>query len=590
MRISKLFFLFVITFTLNLLGSTALAKEYAIPELKIEVSINPDGTVTITEHRTYVFDGDFSWANYALPKSGFSAIRNIQVSENGSNFVNLNSEEPGTFLVEESNRSYNIKWFYEAEDEERVFSISYTLEGAVVIGPEWSEFFWDYAAAGREKSTEELTILFQLPEAVSDANLHSWVRKPAWEIESVPFDKGLQFTGSDISRSQAVVIRTVFPTSIFDTSRTNITNPDFSLIWARNDEENYRQQQIAEAEERERLMTYGIELTVVIAGLSILCFVYFYRKFGSRHQVNLSPNESLMIPGKQKPAAIGWLLMHRTITGGHVTATLLDLARRGYFVITEAEPEEDESWFSNPNNDNTFIIAETDKEPDSSLTEWEIALLNFVKKRISEGHSDIKKVFKFTDSEVSKWYSSWKDELKSFAEEQGWIDRESFKGAWLNFGLQMVLMLAALVGIFILHPVVGLAAIVVFICSVLSLIIVRRTPKGEELYISWSNYQQALKNAKDYSIPDHHLGRHFIYSIAFGLSKDHIEHLFEQNPVAASTITWMIIIPGSDSSPASIATSFSNLAATGTISSGGGASGGVASAGSAGGGASGGAG
>ncbi len=590
MRFSKFCLLFVTVFSLSFLSITTHAKEYSIPELQIEVSINPDGTVTITEHRTYVFDGDFSWANYELPKSGFSAIRNIQVSENGTHFVNLNSEEPGTFLVEESSRSYNIKWFYEAEDEERVFSISYTLEGAVVIGPEWSEFFWNYAAAGREKSTEDLTILFQLPEAVSDSNLHSWVREPAWEIESVPFDKGLQFTGADISRNQAVVIRTVFPTSVFDASRTGITNPAFSLSWARNDEANYREQQIAEAEERERMMTYGIELAVVLAGLSILCFVYFYRKYGSRHQINLSSNESLMIPGKQQPAAIGWLLMHRTITGGHVTATLLDLARRGYFVITEAEPEEDESWFSNPNGDHTFIITETDKEPDSSLTEWEISLLNFVKERISEGHSDIKKMFKFTESEVSKWFYSWKSDLKSYAKKQEWIDRDSFKGAWLNFGLQMVLMLAALAGIFILHPVVGLAAIVVFICSVLSLVIIRRTPKGEELYRSWSNYQQALRNAKDYSIPDHHLGRHFIYSIAFGLSKKNIEQLFEHNPAAVTTITWMIIMPGSDGTPANIATSFSNLAATGTISSGGGVSGGGASAGSAGGGASGGAG
>lgn len=590
MKFSKFCFLLVTFFTLNLLSFTTQAKEYSIPELRIEVSVNPDGTVTITEHRTYVFDGDFSWANYELPKSGFSAIRNIQVSENGSDFVNLNTEEPGTFLVEESSRSFNIKWFYEAEDEERIFTISYTLEGAVVIGPEWSELFWNYAAAGREKSTDELSILFQLPEVVADSNLHSWVREPAWEIESTSFDRGLQFTGSDISRSQAVVIRTVFPTSVFDPGRISITDRGFSLAWARNDEANYREQQIAEAEERERMMTYGIELAVIIAGLSILCFIYFYRKYGSRHQINLSRNESLMIPGKQQPAAISWLLMHRTITGGHVTATLLDLARRGYFVINEAEPEKDDSWFASASTENTFHITDAQKEPDSTLKEWELSLLSFVKERISEGHNDISKIFKFTDGDVSKWYSSWKNELKSFAEKQGWIDAESYKGAWWNFGIQMIFMLAALAGIFILHPVAGLAAIVVFVASVLSLSIIRRTPKGEELYKSWKNYQEALKNAKDYSIPDHHLGRHFIYSIAFGLSKDHIEHIFEQNPGAASAITWIIIMPGSDSTPASIATSFSNLAATGTISSGGGVSGGGASAGSAGGGASGGAG
>ncbi|MEQ8523465.1 DUF2207 domain-containing protein [Gracilimonas sp.] len=590
MKVLNIGCLFLMIFILNIFTSAVQAKEYSIPELKIEVTINPDGTVTITEHRTYVFDGDFSWANYELPKSGFSAIRNIQVSENGTNYTNLNAEEPGTFLVEESNRAFNIKWFYNAEDEERIFTISYTFEGAVVTGPEWSEFFWNYAAAGREKSTEEITIQVQLPETLPDSSLHSWVREPSWVIESATLENGFQFTGSDISRGQAVIIRTVFPASVFNSSAVSITDPEFSLLWAQNDEINYRQQKIAEAEEREQMMNYAIELSVVIAGLSLLCFIFFYRKYGTRHQINLSRNESLMIPGNQKPAAIGWLLMHRTITGGHVTATLLDLARRGYLVVNEVEPEEDKSWFSASSDQNTFAITLNEKEPESNMPEWELSLLNFVKDRISDGNTEIKEIFKFSDSNVSKWYYSWKDELNKFTKKQYWIDSESYKGAWWNFGIQLIFMLVAVAGIFILHPIVGIATFIVFVASVLSLAIIRRTPKGEELYQSWKNYHNALKNAKEYSIPENHLGRHFIYSIAFGLSKDHIEQIFEQNPAAVSHITWIIILPGSNSTPASIASSFGNLAATGTISAGGGSAGAGASAGAAGGGASGGAG
>lgn len=590
MRLLNFGCLILMCFILSMFPDATQAKEYSIPELRVEVSINPDGTVTIIEHRTYVFDGNFSWANYELPKSGFSAIRNIQVSENGTKYTNLNAEEPGTFLVEESNRAFNIKWFYNAEDEERTFTISYTLEGAVVIGPEWSEFFWNYAAAGREKSTEDITIQVLLPEMLPDSTLHSWVREPSWEIESTTLENGFKFSGSDISRNQAVIIRTVFPASVFNSSEVSVTDPEFSLAWAQNDEINYRQQKIAEAEEREQMMNYGIELSVVIAGLSILCLIFFYRKYGTRHQINLSRNESLMIPGNQKPAVIGWLLMHRTITGGHVTATLLDLARRGYLVVNEVEPEEDKSWFSSSNNENTFTITVNEKEPESNMPEWELSLLAFVKDRISDGKTEIKEIFKFSDSKVSKWYYSWKDELNTFAKKQDWIDSESYKGAWWNFGIQLIVMLAAVAGIFILHPVVGIATFIVFVASVLSLVIIRRTPKGEELYQSWKNYQNALKNAKEYSIPEHHLGRHFIYSIALGLGKDHIEQMFEQNPAAVSHITWMIILPGSNSNPANIASSFSNLAATGTVSAGGGGAGAGASAGAAGGGASGGAG
>ncbi len=587
MCIPKTWYLPFLLLVLLIFTSPVHAKDYSIPQLQIEVQINEDGSLRIMEHRTYVFDGEFSWANYKLPKNGFSAISNIQVSEVGKNFTNLNTEEPHTFLVEESKDAFNIKWFYNAENERRVFTISYTLDGAIVTGPEWSEFFWNYAAAGREKSTDQITILVQLPQTLPNSSLHSWVREPAWEIESNYLDNGFQFTGSDISRAQAVIIRTVFPTSVFDENSINITNPDFSLAWAQNQEANYRKQKQEQAAEQERKLMFGIDAVVILMGLSILAYVFFYRKYGARHKINLSQNESLMIPGRQKPASIGWLLMHRIVSGNHVTATLLDLARQGYLTIKEEEPEQ-EKWYSTKKSG--FEVHPTEKVPETNMTEWEKRLLDFVTSRVTkEGHV-IEDIFKFSDSEVSKWFSEWKKSVEEYCMSKGWIDKSSYKGVFWNLGIQIFLFLVATACLFMIHPILAIAMGVTFFASVFSLAIIRRTPTGEELYQSWKNYHNALKNAEDYSIPENHLGQHFIYGIAFGLGKQNIEKMFEHNPNAISTIYWISILPDSSSSPADMASSFSNLAATGTISAGGGATGSGASSGSAGGGASGGAG
>lgn len=577
------FLVLILCFSLH----TVEAKDYTIPKLQVEVQINEDGSLRITEHRTYVFDGSYSWANYNLPKSGFSSIYDIQVSEGGTNFTNLNTEEPGTFLVEESPDSFNIKWFYSADTEERIFTISYTLKGALVIGPEWSEFFWNYASANREKDTDLISILIQLPETIEAFNLHSWIREPAWSIESDKYENGFQFKGTDINKNQAVIIRTLFPTSVFDES-INVNNPDFSLENAQKEEINYRKQQQLIAEENERLYKLGIETAVILSGLSILCFIFFYRKYGIRHKINLSQNKSLMIPGNQKPAVIGWLIMNRTITGALVTATLLDLARQRYFTIKEEEPQ-DEKWYSS--EESGFSIHPEGKEPDDSLNDWELDLLSFVKKRVvNEGHS-MKDVFKFTDSDVSTWFYAWKKKVSEYSKKQGWIDTESYTGAYWNAGIQIFLLLAATTGIFIIHPILAVAAAIAFFSSISSLAIIRRTPKGEELYQRWKNYQSALKNAKEYSISNDKLGLHFIYGIALGLGEQHFEQMFKQNPEAMTLIYWIVILPGNANSPANIASSFSKLAATGTISSGGGGvTGGGASAGVAGGGASGGAG
>jgi hypothetical protein len=48
------------------LPATALASDYQIPGIEIEVEISEDGTLSVNEHRTYVFDGAFSWADYRL--------------------------------------------------------------------------------------------------------------------------------------------------------------------------------------------------------------------------------------------------------------------------------------------------------------------------------------------------------------------------------------------------------------------------------------------------------------------------------------------------------------------------------------------
>ncbi len=568
------------------MASPLHAKDYTIPEIRVEVHIQEDGNIRITEHRTYVYDGDFSWANYRLPKKGFSALRDIKVSENGDAFINLNTEENGTFLVEESDDAYNIKWFYDAEDEQKVFSISYTLESAVVVGESWSEFFWTYAAAGREKSTDYIEITVQLPVSVLKDNLHFWVREPDWGLQAATFEKGFEFSGTELSRHQAVTIRTVFPTSVFNAS-VAVNDPGFTLEMAEQQEADFKQQQQLRAEEEAKNQALAKEALVVLSGLSIVIFIFLYRKYGSRHKVNLSTNESILIPGREKPAAIAWLLQNRTVRYSSIMTTLFDLARRDYFTLEENEPDKKGIFAS---KEPYFTIHPTEKAPDKTLTPFELSLHNFVNERIDEEGNKLSEVFKFGASSVTKWFNSWKKEIKAYCDTKEWIDKTSYKGMYWNSAAQTLLMIAGIVGIFLLHPLMFISVAISFVALVLSLVIIRRTPKGEEVYRRWHNYLKALKKAKEHSIPENHLGLHFIYAIALHAGKKPVEQMFEQNPNAMAAVYWIVILPGSQSSPADIAGTFSNLAASASTTAGGGSFGGGASAGMAGGGASGGAG
>lgn len=579
----------VLFLILVLLSSASLmAKEYAIPVIEVEVQIHSDGKVTITEHRTYTFDGSYSWANYRLPKQGYDRVYDIRVSENGDPFYNENDETTGSFSVSESSDAWDIRWNFSAEDEQRTFTLTYTLDGALTTGTEWSQFFWNYAAAGRERSQERISISIALAGDVAPDQLHSWVRSPYGQIESRTSNGAFTFEGTDISRNRSVRLRTVFPTSVFDRSRISINDPGFSLEWAAENERSYRERIEQEQAENAADMALAKRIAAVISVLSIGFFVWFYRTYGSRFKVNDRNTKSLMAPGREKPAIASWLLFNRVVSSGQMMATVLDLARRGFFVVKEEEPDEEKKWWNDPKPEFHLEVKTTPDERD--LVEFERTLLDFVRGRVPEKGTAMKEIFKAGEKEVTKFWEQFKKDLKKYGEDQEWFDPVSKQGAWKNFGAQIILCVAAATMIFVIHPVAGLSMITCFIMSVLSLVIIRRTQKGEEAYRDWKNYRDALKEAKGHSIPVDRLSMHFIYAVAFGLNQNHLESLFEgQEESAFAAMYWLVLMPGSTNTPGDFVSSISTLAATGTTVSGGG--GGVgASAGAAGGGASGGAG
>jgi uncharacterized membrane protein len=187
---------------------TTFASDYSLPEIRIEVEITRPGNIHISEHRTYHFNGSFSWADYRLPKDGFSEIRNIRVYENEVAYINENTETPGTFSVSESDREIVTTWHYRAEDESKTFTITYELTGALSVGPSYSEFFWNFLGAGRDKNTDYLDITMTLPDEVSNDSLYVWNRG----FETVLVDQipgRITISAERIPRSQSIQIRII---------------------------------------------------------------------------------------------------------------------------------------------------------------------------------------------------------------------------------------------------------------------------------------------------------------------------------------------------------------------------------------------
>lgn len=572
------------------LPAVLYAAEYAIPEIRVEVSINEQGIVEIREDRTYRFDGSFSWADYRLPKHGFTDIKNIRISEGDIDYINDNSEETGTFSVSENNSTVAIKWHYSAEDETRTFTVSYELAGALVIGPDWTEFFWNYLGPDRDKSTEILQTGIHLPGPVPPDSIHVWTRVTEDSIEITKNRDLVAAHASRIPRNQSVQIRLLFPSTLLTGDQVSVTDPGLTLDWVLQNEEEYQQKQVEEAEKVAfyRSITPGVTLLIML--LSAGVFIFYYRKYGKRFSsATVSQRETVVIPEYKAPALVGRLVAGGAFTSRQLVATLLDLSRRGWFTIHEEKKKKKGIFTSSETSQ--FRISRNSTDPAEHLPAWEQMVVSFAEKRISGGKNSITELFKASDTEVTKWYSAWTSEMKRVFEEQQWIDTKSYNGAIQNGVIQLLLMSGGF-SLFVMGGIFALAAVATTLLTGLaSFGIIRRTQSGEETYRRWKAYRDGLKNADKRTIRMDTLDRHFIYATALHLSKKQLDNLIETGEEESVHIfTWIILMKDSPQSPAALASSLSTLAATGTSSFAGTTGGAGAVSGAAGGGATGGAG
>ncbi|MFO7799234.1 MAG: DUF2207 domain-containing protein [Rhodohalobacter sp.] len=569
--------------------SSVFAQDYSMPEVNIRATIQEDGNVLIEERRTYNYNGSFSWADYRLPKQGFTEIRNIRVSEADTDYINENSEEPGTFTVSESDEIIEIKWHYSAENEERTFILTYELANAVSIGPEYSEFFWTFVGEGRSKVIGSSEITVQLPNQVDSDSLHSWNYSSAPDSEEIKSESAFTLTSGRVNRNQNLAIRALFPTSVFQENLIEISDPNLDLDEIIQEEAEYDAMLQEQAERDEFFAEISLPISILLSVLSLGIFYFLYQKYGKRHSTNtISNRETVVIPDKTPPAIIGRLMSSRHSTSQHLVATLFDLARRGWFNIEEKEKES--SFWSSGNSE--FVISLSSEQPDEHLPKWEKMIVDFTTKRVKSGKNTFDKLFQSSGSKVAKWFSLWKKEVKNVFDEKEWIDQKSYTGVWANVAAQFVIDVAAIVLFIMGGPTAFIALFTSFIFMFASAVIIRRTKNGEETYQRWKTYRDGLKNADERTLRMEILDLHFIYATALHLSKKELNTLIESSYDSNNNrhFPWIVLMSGSSHTPATVASSISTLAATSSASFTGTTGGSGASTGSAGGGATGGAG
>ena len=559
-------------------------KEYSINRVDIDATIRPDGTVHIKEHRRYTYQGEFRWANYTLQKEGFTKLTGISIRDERGKYIHDSSEKPRSYMITTNEEEINLKWFYDAIDETRTFTLQYTIHGALAVGPDWTEWYWSFIGDGWREPTGETKIRITLPHKPEQDSIYVWLHTSARK-DSVTTDSGVvHIHATNLPEEQPLTARILFPSRTL--SGVGVNSPELSLAQVRDEEQKRRETLNAERNRQEFLQDYGRPASIILSLISLFIFAWIYRRYGQKASVPGAPEKLYSIPSKDPPALIGWLMQFYTVNGRNLVATIFDLAHRGYFKFHEETMQKKLLQTSSKR----FLIEKTDQSPGpGDLLEWERALYEYITGKMTDGRIYFDAL---TDqrSDMGEWFSNWAEQVKNEAKSRGWRDEESIRGATINgIGQGVILLvgtgLVIVTGTFALVPV-----IISFVLGLLSFAVIHRTREGERLYQEWKAFKRSLKSGDFTRRNQDLMNRLFVYAVAIGVSGREIRDWIREMEIGASQVPWIVFLAGTAEEPAAVASSMSELTVTGiqTISSVAGGSG--ASAGSAGGGTGGGAG
>jgi hypothetical protein len=332
MKKFKFFRYTLLSFSLVLIfsGSCAYAQErsYSYDLIHQEIQINKDSTIDVTETEKFNFIGEYHQGYRTILKQRIGPITDITVTDGqtGRPLTEvshaLNKTDPasfGRYTVSDSGDAKNIEWYFDAKDTTHEWIIHYKVHGALSFLADHDELYWNLLT-GFSVPIQSATATVHLPESTDIAKLqaHGYALN-SQSIERAESISGneFQFTFKNLAPGEEATIAAGFPKGIVPQSAYYI---DFAK-------------------------TYGGILLSILLVLGVLIwrllFWYYKEKKPEGERTIVVEYE----PPQNIRPAMASLVLNEGVSSKAWSATVVDLAVRGYVRIEEEPPSKSEKFF-----------------------------------------------------------------------------------------------------------------------------------------------------------------------------------------------------------------------------------------------------
>ena len=479
--------------------SPAMARSHRFIDLVIDAQVGADGLVRVTETHSVKFDGKFSGMYQWFDTSGGVELSNIVVSEGGAAYQRLDTDSPGpagTYFVRESENEVYVDWSFAASDEVRRFELSYIVHNAILKHNDVAEFYYQFVGDRWDQGRDHVRIVLTLPFGAEPSEVAAWGHGPLDGVVTIESPSKIVWEVDNLPAKTFVEGRAVFPNSLVPLG-TRYTGEDrLEAIFA---EESAQEEAKAEsrrlAQERlenlQRRQALDPYLAAACFALVLVFIINIWTKHGP-HGPNFKERYYKELPGHYPPAEMG-ILLRRYVTGQDFTATLLDLARRGFLAIEEIPGPR-----GTGKDDASYKLTKKSAEhlETDTLRPYEARLLDLVFEQGDEVTlEDFQEYAKDNAKDVSKFWTEWGTEVQESSKVHNFYDDGAKKALW---------WLIPTIGLFVLSIfclaldllATGVTAMIMFFVAFIVVISAanRRSKDGQEEYRKWQAFRRYLRD------------------------------------------------------------------------------------------------
>ena len=319
----------------------ALARSYEISSVDIDATVEPDGTLLVTETRTFDFDGAFNGVYWDIPMGyNRSNGKNVEVDVVSVGegtpdllepFAQDGSGSNGSYEVEDRGSSVKRVTLYSAQSDDRVaFTITYEATGIVTRWEDTGELYWKFVSDGWDVPSENVTCTLHLP-VPDGAGLEPGETVRAWGHgpldATVAFSSGtVDFTVPGVGTEEYAEMRVTFPAewlTSLDVTPGEVLEDILSEEQAAADEANEQRNRARVALGGAAVAGFGVPIVSIV--LALMKRAKYQRDFAPRFDDKYFRD----VPTDDHPAVLGALYNGGSPEAKELTATLMRLTDEG---------------------------------------------------------------------------------------------------------------------------------------------------------------------------------------------------------------------------------------------------------------------